>query len=261
MTAALSLVPDEPEQLLLRPVDAFARWFLPEPWVVVCARRRPPQRKPPGAKVVEAQVYGPVLPAWKTDPTDLETYRAPVRRAPARAPAVRPKRVPARQVPKAAPIRPTALRVVAPRRQRPGARPRSVGLDPLTLQERAQLARDEAWLRAEGILQGRPVGEGNADCTNIPDPDPCPWIGCRLHLGKEVDEITGALKRTFPDREVWEMSETCAIRAVRSRGALSLEEVGKLTNVTEEWVRQIELGAVRKLRRWAKGRRRVPISD
>ena len=85
---------------------------------------------------------------------------------------------------------------------------------------------------------------------------PCPWVGCRLNLYAEVDDLTGALKLNFPDKEVWELEETCAIRVVKKRGALSLEEVGKLINLTQERVSTIEEGGLAKMKRWAKGARR-----
>jgi len=114
-----------------------------------------------------------------------------------------------------------------------------VGLEPLTPEEKAELAADEAELAALGIF-ARPAGEGDADCANIADPEPCPWLGCRVHLGKEVNETTGALKVNHPDREVWDIPATCTFRVVRDRGGISLEEVGKLVNLTQEGVRKIE---------------------
>lgn len=120
-----------------------------------------------------------------------------------------------------------------------------MGLRPISQVERRQLLADERVLRRAGLLQ-RPAGEHDADCEDIDRAGPCPWIGCRLNLYAEVDDLTGALKVNFPDKEVWELTETCAIRVVRQRGALSLEEVGKLINLTQERVSQIEEGGMAK---------------
>src|SRR6185312_14334880 len=216
----------EPEQLLLRPV-LFNRLVVREPPEARAARRLPP-----GAKQVDQQGAAPPARPWRhplrvRTPVegggDLLAYRAPVRRAPRRAPPARPKRVPLRQAPKPAklaPIRPAALRVVPQRKQRPGARPRSLGLKPLTKLEKRQLRRDEAWLRAHEVLQYRPVELG--DCAA--EPGPCPWVSCTAHLYLDVDDVTGVIKLNFPDKQVWELAETCAHRVVAKRGALSLEE-------------------------------------
>lgn len=240
MTAApvLQLVPldarrPEPEQLFLRPFFVVRELATPPPAVTVYGSRRPRCASLPGRAAPAPQPYGPI----QLHPLPLETWRPPPRRRPS-------------------PVRPPGLHAYVPRRQRPGARPKSMGLAPLSELERAQLERDEAWLRANNILQYRPVELG--DCLDAPGP--CPWVSCTAHLYLDVDELTGALKVNFPDKEPWELTETCAHRVVTKRGALSLEEVGKLTNVTEEWVRQIEGAAMRKLKRWAAGARRPGAS-
>ena len=257
---ALFLVPldarRDVEQLVLRQVAAFVPMMVPEPWAVVVARRRLPRQR--------CRSAGP-LTAPNPYAGDLETYRAPVRRPPRRSAPVRPKRAPGRPVapvPAARrallPVRPGSLQVYAPRSLRPGARPRSVGLAPLTEDERYDLERDEAWLRERGLL-ARPRNEGQADCSNIPDAAPCPFLGCRMHLGKETERWI--LKLNFPDREVWELPATCTFRVVRDRGALSLEEVGKIVNLTQERVSQIEESGRAKLKRWARGRRRIQTGE
>ena len=121
----------------------------------------------------------------------------------------------------------------APRRLRAGARPRSLGLAPLTAGERRELAADERALRAAGVALRRP--RTLAECR----PGPCPWVGCRYHLAIDVDPVSGRMKLNFPHLEVWQMAETCALRAA-ARGGLSLEQVGRLTNLAQERVSQIE---------------------
>ncbi len=48
-----------------------------------------------------------------------------------------------------------------------------------------------------------------ADCANAPRP--CPYISCKHHLFIDVSPRTGAIKLNFPDLEVWEMNESCAL--------------------------------------------------
>lgn len=267
MTApALSLVPmdrrPQPEQLLLRSLLDTPSYLLG-----VELREPPGCRRFLRAHLRQAPAAAPAARAWRNPlrvrtpvegAGDLLAYQAPARRGPKRAAPARPKRAPARQVPpRAVPVRPKGLQVWAPRKLRSGARPRSLGTTPLTGAEREQLERDEAWLRRRGILQARPRGEGNADCENIASADPCPFLACRQHLGKEVDENTGIMKLNFPDREIWELPATCAIRVAREYPeGLSLEEVGKRINLTQERVSQIEDSGKDKLKRWAKGKRR-----
>ena len=51
----------------------------------------------------------------------------------------------------------------------------------------------------------------------------------------------------FPDLEVWEMTETCALD-VADRGGITLEDVGILLNLTRERIRQVERSGIDKLR-------------
>lgn len=76
-----------------------------------------------------------------------------------------------------------------------------------------------------------------ADCAD--GPRPCPWVGCRHHLYIEVNPTTGTLKLVHPDKEPWELEETCSLD-VAERGGLTLEDTGRLLNVTRERMRQIE---------------------
>src|SRR6185312_13612104 len=67
----------------------------------------------------------------------------------------------------------------------------------------------------------RPVTR--ADCQG--GERPCPFVSCKHHLYLDVSARTGAIKLNFPDLEVWEMSETCALD-IADRGGATLEEVG-----------------------------------
>ena len=80
---------------------------------------------------------------------------------------------------------------------------------------------------------------------------PCPWIACRYHLYLDVSPRTGSLRLNFPDLEVWELEETCALD-VAERGGTTLDSVGRLLDLTRERVRQLEqLALVRLGRAWA----------
>jgi len=76
---------------------------------------------------------------------------------------------------------------------------------------------------------------------------PCPWVSCKHHLYLDVNPETGSIKVNFPDLEVWEMKETCAID-VADRGGITLEDVGDIMNLTRERIRQVEVRGLLKLK-------------
>lgn len=75
---------------------------------------------------------------------------------------------------------------------------------------------------------------------------PCPYVSCKHHLYLDVTEI-GSIQFNFPDLEVWDMDESCALD-VADKGGAVLEQVGEALNITRERARQIEDIAVPKLR-------------
>ncbi len=83
------------------------------------------------------------------------------------------------------------------------------------------------------------------DCADVPRP--CPYVSCKYHLYLDVHPIRGSIKLNFRDIEVWEMAESCALD-VAERGAITLEDVGELMNLTRERVRQLEASALAKLK-------------
>ena len=83
-----------------------------------------------------------------------------------------------------------------------------------------------------------------ADCSG--GARPCPYISCKHHLFIDVSSRTGAIKLNFPDIEVWEMNESCALD-VADRGGTTLEDVGAIMNLTRERIRQLEVKALAKL--------------
>lgn len=83
-----------------------------------------------------------------------------------------------------------------------------------------------------------------AECVG--GPRPCPYISCKHHLFVDVSPRTGAIKLNFPDLEVWQLAESCALD-VADRGGTTLEDVGAIMNLTRERIRQVEVKALAKL--------------
>lgn len=83
-----------------------------------------------------------------------------------------------------------------------------------------------------------------ADCENLERP--CPFVSCKYHLYIDVHPVRGSIKINFPDLEVWEMTDTCALD-VADRGGITLEDVGEIMNLTRERVRQVETAGLGKL--------------
>ncbi len=83
------------------------------------------------------------------------------------------------------------------------------------------------------------------DCQKIARP--CLYVSCRHHLYLDVNTETGSVKYNFPGKEVWELEETCALD-VAERGGATLEEVGKIMNLTRERIRQLEITGLEKLK-------------
>jgi len=76
---------------------------------------------------------------------------------------------------------------------------------------------------------------------------PCPWVACKHHLYLDINPDTGSIKINFPDLEPWEMRDTCALD-VAERGGSTLDEVGEVTNLTRERIRQLEVRGLLKLK-------------
>lgn len=130
---------------------------------------------------------------------------------------------------------------------------------------RKEIARDLRRQRALGLLdpelqatiqeieQSRP--RSRADCAQ--GERPCMFISCKHHLYLDVNPETGSIKLNFPDKEIWELDETCALD-VADRGGITLEEVGTIMNLTRERIRQVETRGLLKLRTIAEDEPRIP---
>lgn len=108
--------------------------------------------------------------------------------------------------------------------------------------------QDDGGVSAELMDELRP--RIRADCLpgGINEQRPCPWYGCKYHLGLDINEDTGSLSV----RDVDNMPHTCDLD-VAEIGAepgsghgsgITLEEVGDILDVTRERARQIEVQAL-----------------
>lgn len=78
-------------------------------------------------------------------------------------------------------------------------------------------------------------------------PRPCPWVGCRYHFFlEERTHRGGGLVFNWPDREPWEIPETCSLDVCDN--AHTLEETGAFLNLTRERIRQVEFAALLKIK-------------
>jgi hypothetical protein len=80
---------------------------------------------------------------------------------------------------------------------------------------------------------------------------PCPFVSCKYHLYLDVNPSTGSIKLNFPDLEVWEMQESCALD-VADRGEHLLVEIGELMHITRARIQQIVYSCADKLREFDK---------
>mgnify|MGYP001199937795 CR=1 FL=1 len=86
-----------------------------------------------------------------------------------------------------------------------------------------------------------------SDCLNGENAArPCPWLSCRFNTYLDVNEETGSVKFNFPDLDIDEIPETCALD-IADRGGITLEEVGEIMNLTRERIRQIETRGLNRL--------------
>ena len=123
------------------------------------------------------------------------------------------------------------------RRHRKRSRSKTIAPRRLTKEE-LRLSQTLATPEAE-----RPVVR--ADCGS--GPRPCPWVSCKYHLFLDVNPETGSIKLNFPDLELEDMRDTCALD-VADRGGITLEEVAEILNLTRERIRQVEVRGLVKLR-------------
>ncbi|MET0389839.1 MAG: sigma factor-like helix-turn-helix DNA-binding protein [Polyangiales bacterium] len=123
------------------------------------------------------------------------------------------------------------------RRRRSRARARTISIRRLS---KAELNRGRVLYPEEEYW--RPQSRG--DCAEMERP--CPFVSCKYHLYIDVHPVRGSIKINFPDVEVWDMTDSCALD-IADRGGITLEEVGEIMNLTRERVRQLETQGLSRL--------------
>jgi hypothetical protein len=134
---------------------------------------------------------------------------------------------------------PSDPRPALPGRKRSARRSRSIRVARIGRQEVKRAGERAAELELELTRPTR-----RSEC--LEGPRPCPHVACKHHLYLDVNPTTGTIKLNFPELEVWELHDTCALD-IAERGGTSLDDISKLMNVTRERVRQIETTAMSKL--------------
>jgi hypothetical protein len=119
------------------------------------------------------------------------------------------------------------------------ARSRSIRLLRVTRQDALRAVERATELEAEIDRPHR-----RSECSD--GPRPCPHVSCRHHLYLDVNPATGTIKLNFPELEVWELGNSCALD-VADAGGTAIDTVSELMNVTRERIRQIETQALTKL--------------
>ena len=131
----------------------------------------------------------------------------------------------------------------APRRPRVRARTESMRRFSRRELDAGRMAAPEAELAP--YYEMRP--KKRSDCLNGENAArPCPWLSCRFNTYLDVNEETGSVKFNFPDLDIDEIPETCALD-IADRGGITLEEVGEIMNLTRERIRQIETRGLNRL--------------
>lgn len=105
---------------------------------------------------------------------------------------------------------------------------------------------------AQELAQQRPKTRRDCLPGGINEERPCPWYGCRAHLGLEINEDTGTLKT----RNVDDMVHTCDLDVAEIGGepgsgkgtGITLDEVGEIMDLTREAMRASEFRGLVKLK-------------
>jgi len=126
----------------------------------------------------------------------------------------------------------------------PPTKPRKTTINMLRFSKATLLAEKELYPEDNSHLRPKTRGE----C--IDGPRPCPWVGCRhhLYLDAESGRRPGNITITFPDTEPEDMEHSCSLD-IADEGPHNLQQVGNVTNVTRERVRQIEVVAKKNVKR------------
>ena len=130
----------------------------------------------------------------------------------------------------------------------PGAPNKTKSVKPRTVSRR-QLEREKIKANKEGhpslevIEYNRPMVREECRSTARP----CLYVSCSHHLYLDVTE-KGSIVFNHPDKEPWELEETCSLDVAEKEDGQTLEEIGDILNLTRERVRQVERSALDKLK-------------
>ena len=105
-----------------------------------------------------------------------------------------------------------------------------------------ELAAGRAELQALGADEPYERPRTRGDCAQVPRP--CPYVACKYSLYLDASE-TGSVILNFPHLEPGQMpaDQSCALD-LADRGAMTLEDIAIVTNLTRERIRQVELKAL-----------------
>lgn len=128
----------------------------------------------------------------------------------------------------------------------PGRRKDRVRARTISIKRLSKRELERGRLLYPEMAMERPMSRG--ECQHGEHAErPCPFVSCKHHLYLDVNDRTGSIKLNFPDLEVWELPETCALD-IADRGGITLEEVGEIMNLTRERIRQLETRGLAKLK-------------
>lgn len=113
----------------------------------------------------------------------------------------------------------------------------------LHIRRAAEAALKLAPRRRLRVLRNPELPTFRGECED--GPRPCPLVSCKWNLYLDVTE-SGSIKFNFPGLEPEDMIESCALD-IADRGGTTLENVGEMTGLTRERIRQIETRALFRL--------------
>jgi len=118
---------------------------------------------------------------------------------------------------------------------------------PKTMSRREMLREQRRRERSGDTVEVETYERPSKRSQCVSGPRPCLFVACKHHLYLDVNPETGSVKLNFPDKEPWELKDTCALD-IAERGGVTLEEVGEILNLTRERVRQVEVTGLTKMR-------------
>ena len=131
--------------------------------------------------------------------------------------------------------------------ERPRQRARTMSRKEMARQFRQQMATGGVEPELQALMAEMEATRPKARSDCAQGQRPCPYVSCKFNLYVDVNPRTGSVKMNFPDKEIWELADTCALD-VADRGGITLEEVAARLDVTRERIRQVEAKALVRLK-------------